>query len=214
MIKYDSLPETQKHIDSVQVLMNFVCTLLQQRAREHDFSKKELPEKEIFDEFTPKLRDTTYGSDEYKQYLKDMGAGLKHHYKANRHHPEHFPLGINNMTLIDLIEMLCDWLAATKRHADGNIHCSINHNEERFAYSSQLTRLFHNTACMLDEPGGMETWPPSIQANPVFSIECFINGARKLTDKLTKQEAKCFLKAAKHLVSFLTKVLSEGVNNT
>jgi hypothetical protein len=29
----------------------------------------------VFDEFTPKLRDSTYGSDEYKAFLEGMGDG-------------------------------------------------------------------------------------------------------------------------------------------
>jgi len=95
-------------------LLEFIL-FLGARARSHDASKLEAPEKEMYDEFTPRLRALTYGSDEYKECLKEMGAALKHHYENNSHHPEHFPDGINDMSLLDLIEMLADW---TQQYSD------------------------------------------------------------------------------------------------
>lgn len=50
------------------------------------------------------------------------------------------------MDLLDLIEMLCDWKAASERHNDGNIRKSIEHNGVRFNMSSQLIRICENTA--------------------------------------------------------------------
>jgi hypothetical protein len=50
------------------------------------------------------------------------------------------------MTLVDLMEMLCDWYASSKRQADGNIRKSIEKNRERFGMSDQLIRIFENTA--------------------------------------------------------------------
>jgi hypothetical protein len=112
----------------------------------HDQTKLESPEKEIFDEYTPKLKNTTYGSEEYSKYLKEMKIALDHHYKNNRHHPEHFNNGIRDMNLIDIIEMFCDWLSATERHDDGDIFKSIEYNQNRFGYSSDLKDIFDNTA--------------------------------------------------------------------
>lgn len=142
---FDSRPDTYAHIAEVRGLLLNVAVDLIRRAHVHDASKLEDPERAVFDEFTPKLRETTYGSDKYQEYLAAMGAGLRHHYEMNRHHPEHFPKGIADMTLIDLIEMLCDWQAATKRHADGDIHRSIEQNAERFGYGEELKQLFLNT---------------------------------------------------------------------
>jgi hypothetical protein len=99
-----------------------------------------------FDEFTPKLKTSTYGSDEYKAFLADMGDGLKHHYEANRHHPEHFSNGADDMTLADLIEMLADWKAATERHDDGDLAKSLEIQRERFGLSDQLAAILRNTA--------------------------------------------------------------------
>ena len=80
-----------------------------------------------------------------------MKTALQHHYAANRHHPEHFTKGIDDMTLIDIIEMLCDWKAASLRQNDGNLLKSIEINAQRFGYDDQLKRIFINTAKLLEE---------------------------------------------------------------
>lgn len=59
---------------------------------------------------------------------------------------EHKPSPLDDMTLVDLLEMLVDWKAASERHNDGNIRKSIEINAEQFQMSPQLTRIFENTA--------------------------------------------------------------------
>lgn len=142
---YDSTKDTVEHILQVAKFIQFMISELASRAEEHDISKLEDPEKPIFDEFTPKLTGTTYGSDAYKSYLKEMQKALEHHYRNNRHHPEHFREGIRGMTLIDLCEMLADWKAASLRHADGDILKSIEVNQARFGYSDELKQVLINT---------------------------------------------------------------------
>lgn len=105
---YDSRPDTSAHIERVQALLEEMVGCLQLRAAVHDCSKLEEPELSIFNEYTPKLKATTYGSPEYESFLQGMGEGLKHHYAHNTHYPEHFPSGIAGMTLLDVLEMLCD----------------------------------------------------------------------------------------------------------
>jgi hypothetical protein len=76
-----------------------------------------------------------------------MGPALKHHYDHNDHHPEHFPNGVEDMDLMQITEMLCDWIAAGRRHADGgDIHRSIEQNAERFGYGDELRKILHTTA--------------------------------------------------------------------
>ena len=52
---------------------------------------------------------------------------------------------MSNMTLIDILEMLVDWKAATKRNLNGDITKSINLNQKRFNIDDQLTKILHNT---------------------------------------------------------------------
>ena len=157
---YDSTADTLKHSIRVGTLMTEPIKELTDRSVRHDLSKTEDPELAIFNEYTPKLRITTYGSDEYKAHLAAMGDALAHHYAANRHHPEHFADGINDMTLVDLIEMLADWKAATERHTDGDLRASLKIQQERFGISDQLADVLWNTAVQYGwlSPGCGSEW--------------------------------------------------------
>jgi hypothetical protein len=174
-MKYDSTQETLAHIRRVQSLLADVQANLTKRAIAHDTSKLEEPEKSGFDKVTGALRGLTYGSDEYKAQLRELQPILRHHYAHNSHHPEHFgalecdlcftkvPLDhdgqcpqcrnggftqtndVGAMTLLDVIEMLCDWKAAGERHADGSITKSLEINKKRFGISDQLASILDNT---------------------------------------------------------------------
>lgn len=148
---YNSVVDTQNHIDRVNQLLEYCEVALKERIGKHDLSKLESPEVEIFNEFTPKLKETTYNSDEYKEYLKEMKVALDHHYSVNSHHPEHYENGIRGMDLIDIIEMLCDWKGASERHQNGNIKESIEINQKRFGYSDDLKQIFLNTLPHLED---------------------------------------------------------------
>jgi len=184
---YKTIVETKEHIDNVRRYMLKIAQNLISRAMAHDSSKLEDPELETFIKYTPKLADTTYGSDEYNGYLKEMKVALDHHYKLSRHHPEHFgsyyecencgqnyyddlpennicdlmienhhrmvkckgnlirKSNIDNMTLTDLIEMICDWKAATLRHTDGDINVSLTKCKDKFNIAPQLLHILENT---------------------------------------------------------------------
>lgn len=140
--------DTMRHIERVRNLLNHMAFQLLDRGRLHDQSKLDRPEVEAFTEYTSKLATCTYGSAEYESYRKAMKPALDHHYANNRHHPEHFKGGIEDMNLIDMLEMICDWKAASERHNDGNIRKSIENNADRFGISPQLVRIMENTADM------------------------------------------------------------------
>lgn len=129
---YDSTPDTMDHIQKVQANIEAVNSNLSTRAYAHDASKLASPEKEAFDVLTPRLRGLTYGSDEYRSCLREMKPALQHHYANNTHHPEHYENGVSGMSLMDVMEMLCDWRAAGMRHADGSMAKSLEHNKDRF----------------------------------------------------------------------------------
>jgi len=144
--QYDSTFDTKQHIERVSDLLNLAAFILDDRRALHDRSKLEEPEKSAFDIATPRLKGSTYGSDEYKAFLADLKPALDHHYANNSHHPEHYPNGISGMSLFDIIEMLCDWKAAGERHADGSMERSLRVNKERFGISDQLQQILVNTA--------------------------------------------------------------------
>lgn len=142
---YDSTNDTLQHIATVRYFMELVTQFLHDRADKHDASKLEAPEKEAYDVLTPRLRGLTYGSDEYRACLREMKPAIQHHYENNTHHPEHYPNGVTGFDLLDLVEMLCDWKAASLRHADGDILASIEHNVTRFGLEPQVASILRNT---------------------------------------------------------------------
>ena len=142
--------ETRKHISNVNKFVSLFNMLLNERAINHDATKMSTPELELFTEVTERLAGCTYGSEEYNKFLGELKPALDHHYARNRHHPEHYANGIEDMTLVDIVEMFCDWKAATLRHNDGNILKSIEHNTKRFNISPQLAQIFKNTAELFD----------------------------------------------------------------
>lgn len=164
MSNYDSKKDTLKHKKQVEMFMKKCARNLIFRGIMHDNSKLEYPEKDIFDEYTPKLKDCTYGSDEYKKYLEEMQVALEHHYENNDHHPEYFdrrykqrdgkgtPVfdGLSGMNVLQFTEMICDWYAATKRHSDGDIYKSIEINQKRFGFSDEVKSIIINTVNWLE----------------------------------------------------------------
>ena len=176
----ESISDTKAHIDKVAGFINLIISELSERVLNHDKSKMEQPELDIFAVYGPKLKYTTYGSDEYRSYLKEMKVALDSHYAKNRHHAEFHDkkekycnecdIGLNptitqynkcpncnttnpevkerytlrGMNLIDLVEMICDWKAATMRHSDGDIYKSLDDNKKRFGISDELYQILLN----------------------------------------------------------------------
>ena len=150
-MNYDSIKDTLLHIKRVnELLLQFTKEIID-RAIQHDNSKLQEPEKPLFDKMTPLLKGLTYGSDDYKKALDELKPALDHHYSNNSHHPEHYKNGIDDFTLVDLVEMFIDWKAASERHDDGDIFRSIEINKNRFGISEQLCKIFKNTAAKMME---------------------------------------------------------------
>ena len=151
MTKKECKAQTQKHINNVRLFMLQCIQEIASKADIHDSSKLSSPELETFVKYTPKLANSVYGSKQYYKFLTAMKPALDHHYSVSRHHPEHFRKGLKGMNLLDLVEMLCDWKAASKRHKTGNFRKSIIQNQKRFKYSNELKQIFLNTIDVLEE---------------------------------------------------------------
>lgn len=141
-----TMRDTHAHVQRVGELMMKAVSNLQDRAIHHDASKFGEQEFDSFVVVTHKLKGLTYGSDEYRAELKNLDDALTHHYQLNSHHPEHYTHGIEDMTLLDILEMLCDWKAASERHADGSLVESLIKNRTRFGMSANFTALLARTA--------------------------------------------------------------------
>jgi hypothetical protein len=105
------------------------------RAFKHDLSKFSWIEAKGFSQVILKLKGVTYGTEEYKKYMDKIQTSIKHHYSVNSHHPEYHKNGFLDMTELDKLELIIDWLSAVRRHADGNIFRSLEINQQRFNYN-------------------------------------------------------------------------------
>ncbi len=143
MADYDSTAETLRHIHRVRDHLNTVIAVLMERGRVHDASKFSEVEKPVLDVVYPRLRGLSYGTPEYLAVAREARVGLRHHYAHNSHHPEHYADGVAGMDLFDLVEMFCDWKAASERNpADG---VKIEHNARVYAIAPQLAAVLANT---------------------------------------------------------------------
>lgn len=161
---YDSRIDTLLHIQTVRRFLARAANSLSARSAEHDHSKLVGIEREGYDRMGASLRDTTYGSDEYFAAFEREKAAILHHYQNGSHHPEHYAMEVDGtlddvtvrhgnaiaqMTLLDLVEMLADWKAASLRHADGSFDDSLPFNKKRFGIGDQLFHVLENTATEL-----------------------------------------------------------------
>jgi len=135
---------TREHQSRVSELISAAASELLRRGRSHDASKLVNPEREAFENGAD-LTKLVYGTDEYWKARSSLGEALERHYSANDHHPEHHKNGINDMDLVQLLEMICDWVAAVERMKDGDISRSLEINKERFGISDQLNQILINT---------------------------------------------------------------------
>ncbi len=133
-----------KHINSVQNHMTSAISILLERLSDHDQSKYDDDELGLV-LGKPSLDKYQYMSVEERAALAAVKGAVARHYAKNSHHPEHYENGINGMSLLDLIEMACDWKAASESSSNGSFENSIRFGEERFGMSPQLVDIFMNT---------------------------------------------------------------------
>ncbi len=141
----DSRPDTYEHILEVQKSINLAVVNLLRRSELHDLTKLEHPEVGYLDEHNHKLETLRVNSPEYKESLLALKPALDHHYAKNRHHPEHYPDRMRGMSLLDLLEMMCDCYASSQRQHSGNLRMSIQSMQERFGFTDELKQIFMNT---------------------------------------------------------------------
>lgn len=115
--------------------IGLVTAALQRRAAEHDLSKLKDDEFEGFSRINAAARIHKFGSPEYAEGMQQERPTIDLHFSRNRHHPERprlvagidtepddyqyvMKLAAEQMTFIDVIEMVCDWWAARKGYDD------------------------------------------------------------------------------------------------
>ena len=144
---YKLMRTIHEHRDRVAFYLNQIVRELLERSLNHDESKFGPEEFPVYAKAIDKFETHHFGTPGYVEAKNSIASATKHHYEHNRHHPEHYSDGIAGMDLVDLIEMLCDWKAATLNHKDvpGNMAKSMEFGIRQYKISPQLAKVLYNT---------------------------------------------------------------------
>lgn len=143
---------THKHI--VSHYINLAVKELANRGIDHDNSKLTPEELEGYVNYGPILDKAVIGTDEYNETLELMKKYNEIHYSRNRHHPEFFDNGVDDMNLIDILEMFCDWCAKSDEKNTNVIDIMDEVLLNRFGIDEQLGKVLKNTLRYLQSLSG------------------------------------------------------------
>jgi len=136
-----------RHQRIVAAYMRRLAYALLEVAEVHDLSKLSLDEFGGFVEMNHVAREHKFGSEEYYAALENRDDVVGLHYQRNRHHPEHHDRGIDDMTLVDLVEMVADWQAASDVYGKATFEEGLKVLRDRFGLTSchlHLIWLIHD----------------------------------------------------------------------
>ena len=135
-----ALVTIQRHITIVQKYLTRLSNRLAERAIEHDLSKLSKDELAGFVEVNQIARLHPYGSPEHKASLSGNKT-IDLHFSRNSHHPEYWPNGIDDMSLLDLIELVVDWKAASLTYGQTSLQDSLAIQQKRFNLDDKMMWL-------------------------------------------------------------------------
>ncbi len=144
-VEHEVLCDTLLHIGEVQENLEQMASALRQRGIAHDRTKLQEVEFDTFVSTRPKFKKANYGSPEYQECVELAKPAVEHHYANNRHHTSCHENGISGMTLIDVIEMICDWKAAARRSPDKSLADTLDYAFNKYQIDPQLGRIITNT---------------------------------------------------------------------
>ena len=120
-----------RHTGLVMAYLTRFSNVLEHRAAIHDLSKFSDDEFNGFVKINQIAREHKYGSPEYRKAIRETNV-VPLHYSRHPHHPEHYQGGIDEMSLIDIIEMVADWKAASETYGQTSLKESLEIQKDRF----------------------------------------------------------------------------------
>lgn len=145
-----TLATMTRHIALVRQALHRVADELIRRAEVHDLSKFNEDEFAGFVQINRVAREHPYGSEEYKASLNAVTPNpIQLHYSRNSHHPEHYAGGTDDMDLADIIEMVCDWYAASKTYGQTSFADSVEISLDRFQMEYSTANMVRTIANFL-----------------------------------------------------------------
>ena len=142
-----------RHRTFVRLALGTIVDNLNRRAEAHDLSKFEEDEFYGLVGINETAREYPYGSEQYRASLQVASADggcLNKHYSRNSHHPE-FHDNTEDMSFLDIIEMVCDWYSASKTYGQSSFVDAIPTHFKRFSFSSGQKWLILQVADCLQE---------------------------------------------------------------
>ncbi len=138
--EFEVLTDTLMHISEVAENLAEMRADLEKRGIAHDRSKLTEEEFDAFVSTRPDFKKANYGSPEYKACTERIKPAIKHHYSVNRHHTGNHRNGFNGMNLLDILEMLADWKAASRRSPDLSFKDSLPKAFERYKIPENMQK--------------------------------------------------------------------------
>lgn len=145
--------DTYAHMRLVGQSMSDIALEIIIRKSNHDLSKLQPEEQNIYERVTPEFKGVAYGTPEYEQVKAKLGPALEHHYQVNDHHPEHFSNGVSDMNLMQITEMAADWYAAMRRDPNAHLEESLEKLRIKYQIEPQLFAIIANTIYWLRDGG-------------------------------------------------------------
>ena len=145
-----------RHRAVIQDSLRGIAQMLERRGDLHDLSKFSDEEFSGFRNINHAARGNKYGSPEYRKALEAIGGeggAFEYHVERNRHHPEYF-LNQTEMSFIDIIEMVCDWHAASVVYGNSTLRESLDAHRERFNLSLEQWWLVRQVVQWLENEHG------------------------------------------------------------
>lgn len=133
-----------KHIRSVRAKLYVILNEISKRVLQHDKSKLEYPEYNLWCKMDEEPR-YKYGTKEYFDKIERNKHVFNLHYKHNTHHPEHYVNGILDMDLVDVLEMLIDWISYKDKIRISEAIELIEQQSRRYGLSEEFECVLKNT---------------------------------------------------------------------
>lgn len=145
-----ALADILRHNGVVSHLLRRLARKLEERADLHDNSKFSLDELEGFIGFKEAARVHPFGTPEYYQAQERFQPTIDLHMSRNSHHPEHYNGNLDRMSLMDFMEMLCDWGGAIAIYGQLDFEKSLEIQQQEFDIQPHHLYLIRLIAKELD----------------------------------------------------------------
>lgn len=120
---------------------------LLKRACIHDNSKLEEEELLALSRIINDKDCLTNSKEQLSEFKKNA---IALHWKNNRHHPEFFS-DINNMTELDILEMICDWYARSMQYNTNFLEFVYDRQKNRFHFPEQMFKVIENYCILISK---------------------------------------------------------------